>query len=138
MHVSKTIRDYIDREVESRLMVKYGPLQKEAERQSEALGVFNAGIKAAGLQAAQNYVAEHIQEVSDFAEDNTLNMRSDLPYFVLKRRYVSGGIHQWRDQLRQEKEAKANEISAILELGGDKCDLDRFLSDLEDSCHAQK
>lgn len=127
MRVTKTIREYIEKEVKARLDPKYEAEKKEAERQTKAKNDFLEGCQAAAEAAFDAYFEAHFSEISDFCED----VRSDKSHYSnlcyraveITDRMYSTSVHNWESRRRAEAKAKVEEIIVELELGGTKAEL---------------
>lgn len=127
MRVTKTIREYIEKEVKIRLDPKYEAERKEAERQTKAKNEFLEGCQAAAEAAFDAYFEAHFSEISDFCEDKRGDKHcyNDLCYRAVEitDRMYSTSVHNWESRRRAEAKAKVEEIIVELELGGTKAEL---------------
>lgn len=132
MRVTKTIREYIEKEVSARLAPKYETERVEAERQSKAKQSFLDGCQAAAEAAFDAYFAEHFAEIADFCEDKRGDKLhyNNLCYRAVEitDRVYTTSIHNWESRRRAEAKAKVDEIIVELELGGTKAELMEMLN----------
>ena len=135
MRVTKTIREFIEREVGIRLAPKYEAEKQEAKRQ---IGIEHEIYEAclAAMQEACNKVLDKAITDHGFFED--LRPKSD-DYCVELRKYRAFRIRGFQDypsvhcyQLRMADEARkiVDEIIVELELGGDKAKLMEMLNEV--------
>lgn len=127
MRVTKTIREYIEKEVSARLTPKYEVEKAEAERQSKAKSDFLEGCQAAAEAAFDAYFEAHFSEIADFCEDARDNKirYNDLCYRAVRitDQIYTTSVHNWESRRRAEVKAKVDEIIVELELGGTKAEL---------------
>ena len=72
----------------------------------------------------------HQLQVTDVGEVDRMYL-SNLSYAVtLKNRHAAHSIHHWSDRMREEINKIVDDIIVTLELGGNKADLDRMLSEI--------
>ena len=117
MRVTKTIRAYIRENVEKKLAVKYAPLK---ERKDIALNVKKELMERAKEEAIDNetlvYNEEMVDKVFNYCGlPNCLDLNRELYY---------------ERKMEDEVDKITNDIVVELELGGNKADLDRMLSEI--------
>lgn len=130
MRVTKTVREYIERKVWEKVSVKYEAERLEAERQCK--------IKEDFLQAMQESLEATVRAEIEvlLSENNFLEKRDRTNYVCfysplgIKDEYCINSVHKWRERARGEMRAKVDEIIVTLELGGNKADLERLLSEI--------
>lgn len=134
MRVTKTIREYIEKEVKARVEPKYALEATEAKRQSDTLAKFHEGAAAAAKAAWTAYFEEHFSEIADFAEDTrTTKYGSNLPGFYnsgsakIADYHETNSVHRWQERCRTESKRIVDEIVVELELGGTKAELMEML-----------
>ena len=131
MRVTKTIREYIEKEVSARLAPKYEAEKMEAERQSKAKNDFLEGCQAAAEAAFDAYFEAHFSEIADFCEDTRGDKcrYNNLCYRAVEitDRIYTTSVHCWESRRRAEAKAKVDEIIVELELGGTKAELMEML-----------
>lgn len=134
MRVSKTVKDYIAKEVRTRVYKKYAG---EKEIKEERENFLDKVIDTAEQQAFETY----IKTVKDMIKDcDYIEIVDDIE----KRFYISGGynnvrikdreyidnVYNWKSRANTEVKEKVEEIIVTLELGGNKEDLDRMLKEI--------
>lgn len=130
MRVTKTIREFIEREVDTRLAPKYEAEKQEAKRQTDAMDAFHEGCAKAAKAAYMAYFDEHFPEIADFAKDerkdcylNFCNARTA----TFRNRIYSNNVHNWSGRKHAEAKKTTDEIIVELELGGTKAELMEML-----------
>ena len=130
MRVTKTIREFIEREVSARLAPKYEKEEQEAKRQNNALDEFHEGCAEAAKEAFNAYFEKHFPEIADFAEDARekcgVSFYTSRTATIRDRHYVNS-IHNWNSRRRSETKKICDEIIVELELGGTKAELMEML-----------
>lgn len=135
MRVTKTIREYIEKEVKARVAPKFEAEKVEAKRQETLLDNFLEGASKAAESAWTTYFEEHFHEVAEFCEDSRrTQFGTNIPTFyngraaVIKDRHYSSSVHQYQDHIRTECKRLVDEIIVELELGGTKAELMEMLN----------
>ena len=130
MRVTKTIREYIEKEVAARIHPKYAAEEAEAKRQEkEKENFLNACTKAA-KEAYNACFDELFPSIADFAEDNRNEVMLTFYHsriVEIKDRCYTSNVHHWRDRERAECKKLVDEIVVNLELGGTKAELMEML-----------
>jgi hypothetical protein len=135
MRVTKNVREYIEREVEKRLMPKYEVEKVEAKFQEAALNAFLEGASKAAEDAYYAYFEAHWSEISEFCESHIDNEYS-RPHFynsraaALKDKCYYESIHCWDRRLRDEVKRVVADIIVTLELGGGRAELEEMLNNI--------
>ena len=130
MRVTKTIREFIEREVSTRIAPKYEWEKQEAKRQSDALEKFHEGCAKAAEDAFNAYFEKHFSEIADFAEDE--REKRNMSFYTshtatIRNRYYANSVHNWDSHRRSEVKKIVDEIIVELELGGTKAELMEML-----------
>ena len=135
MRVTKTIREYIEKEVNARVAPKFEAERVEAKRQEAMLSEFLEGASKAAEAAWTAYFEEHFSEIADFCEDRRqTTYGTNIPTFYnsraaeIKDRCYSTSIHRWYEHIREESKRRVDEIIVELELGGTKTELMEMLN----------
>ena len=130
MRVTKTIREYIEKEVHARVEPKFEAEKLEAKRQEVALSDFLECASKAAKAAWMSYFDERFSEIADFCEDERYTeYGTNIPTFyhrgaaTIKDRCYSHSIHRWYEHINEESKRIVNEIIVELELGGTKAEL---------------
>ena len=135
MRVTKNVREYIEREVQSRLLPKYEAEKAEAKAQEAALSAFLEGASKAAEDAFYAYFNEHWSEIEDFCESHIGN-EYDRPHFyharvaAIKDKCYYNNIHNWNRRLHDEAKRIVSDIIVTLELGGTREELMRMLDEI--------
>lgn len=130
MRVTKTVREYIEKKVAEKVYVKYEADELEAKRQYEEINNFVSELE----DTVNEYVDKHIKmfvEEHPYAERGA---RERLVYFYntinVSDRHMSSSVHNWQNRARAEIKEKVDDIIVTLELGGNKADLERMISEI--------
>ena len=128
MRVTKTIREFIEKEVSNRLDAKYAAEEEEANFQIKVA----QEVEDAAMDAAQKAYDEYMASVFtryDFLEDwhtnkerRCVELRGSTS-FGLKDRLNYNNVLNWRRRKTDEARSIVNDIIVELELGGDKATL---------------
>lgn len=135
MRVTKNVREYIEREVEKKLMPKYEAEKVEAKFQEKALSNFLESASKAAEDAFYEYFEAHWHEISDFCESHIDNEYS-RPHFynsrvaTIKDKCYYENIHCWDRRLRDEAKRIVSDIIVTLELGGGRAELEEMLNNI--------
>lgn len=139
MRVTKTVREYIEKEVDARMERKYADEAAEAKRQRDLCDKIEAEALRAATQAYEAVVNQGIKE--NHAED-LLEISKTFPEGVqLSYNYRSNRLRlthdhemtsvlNWRRRMQEEAKKKCDEIIVTLELGGTKAELLEMLSQI--------
>lgn len=130
MRVTKTIREFIEREVSTRLAPKYEWEKQEAKRQSDALEKFHEGCAKAAEDAFNAYFEKHFSEIADFAKDERENCNMSFyisRMAIIRDRRDINNVHNWNNRKSSEAKKICDEIIVELELGGTKAELMEML-----------
>ncbi len=131
MRVTKTVKEYIEKEVEKRLLPKYEKEKNEAQRRRDAKDeIVEKAIKAA--ETAFLTTVEEGLKKEDYATfiDFSKNYRfscNHSSFISLKEEFSNKDVFCWATRLRKEKEEISKEIIVELELGGTKETLIKLL-----------
>lgn len=133
MRVSKTVREYIEKQVQIRLEPKYEAEKKLAKEREAAVEELRLGASDAAIAAYTKYLDEHLPAVADFAKlcENGFPMtcyRRDA--IILSNHNDINSVYQWSSRMRSEAKETVENIIVELELGGTKADLERLLNEV--------
>lgn len=125
MRVTRTVREYIEREVTARVFQKYEAEKAEAERQQAILEEIRETVNCRLAQAVQAFVPHLVGQHNFLEVELTEHNMPTLGYKVINivGRYDSDSVHGWRSRAQAEARRVADEIIVELELGGSKADL---------------
>ena len=134
MRVTKKVENYIREQVKAKVMPKYEVEKAEAKRITN----LQADLQRRAAEAAKQAAIAVLNEARDSADVLEYNEHeaermylSNLSYVVtLKDRHYNHSVHHWVDRMRDEVNKIVDDIIVTLELGGNKADLDRMLSEL--------
>lgn len=128
MRVTKTIRAYIRENVEKKLEIKYAPLKERKDTalnakkeliehaKEEAIKIVKKVLEEAVSNKALVYNEEMVDRVFNYCNlPNCLDLNRELYY---------------ERKMEDEVDKITNDIVVELELGGNKADLDRMLSEI--------
>ena len=128
MRVTKTIRAYIHENVEKKLGIKYAPLKERKDTalnakkeiieraKAESIKVMKKVLEEAVSNKALVYNEEMVDRVFNYCNlPNCLDLNRELYY---------------ERKMEDEVDKITNDIVVELELGGNKADLDRMLSEI--------
>jgi hypothetical protein len=125
MRVTKTIREFIEKEVSNRLDAKYTAEKEEADFQTKV-------EQEVAMDAAQKAYDEYMASVFtryNFLEDlhtdkerRCVELRKSMA-FGIKDRLNRSSVLNWRRRKDDEARSIVNDIIVELELGGDKATL---------------
>ena len=134
MQVSEKVENYIREQVKAKIMSKY-----EAEK-AESLRIFKAKkdienrIFEATKQTAMAVLVEAKECYGDIFELDEGFLKDSYPNFYhpihIKNLCLTNSVHNWSHRMLEEVNEITNNIIVTLELGGNKTDLDRMLSEI--------
>lgn len=138
MRVSKTVKEYIAKEVRTRMEPKFQADAAESKRQQELhdsiLKTAGEAAKAAWMKAIDEALA---QPGMDFLEDQRgEGGYQHMPTFytsnaiIIKDLSYTSSVHGWRRRLDHAVDEAVKKIIVELELGGTKADLERLLAEV--------
>lgn len=134
MRVTKVVQEYITKQVRTKIEQKYEAEKSEAER----IRNLKFDIEQRATKAARQAALVVLKEAKNHADilDYDERCAEDM-YFSGLNRVISlkdsiyeNSLHKWNVRMRDEIEEKVRDIIVTLELGGNKADLDRMLSEL--------
>lgn len=131
MRVTKTVKEYIEKEVEKRLLPKYEKERNEAQRRRDAKDeIVEKAIKAA--ETAFLTTVEEGLKKEDYATFIDFSKKSFFScnhynFISLKEESSNEEVFRWATRLKKEKEEISKEIIVELELGGTKETLIKLL-----------
>lgn len=128
MRVTKTIREFIEKEVSNRLDAKYAAEKEEANFQTKVeQEVWEAAMDAA-QKAYDEYMADaftqygFLEDLHTDKERRCVELRKHMA-FSIKDRQSYNGVQRWRSRKDDEARSIVNDIIVEMELGGDKATL---------------
>ena len=128
MRVTKTIRDYIEKEVRARIRPKYAAEEAEAKRRLAARDAFFDKCAKAAEEAFNAAFEANFHDVSDFMEDVRKADNSPVSFYDSQAALIPGqvqrnSVYQWQNRMNEEVRKITEEIVVELELGGTKAEL---------------
>ena len=133
MRVTKKIENYIREQVKAKVMPKYEAEKAEAARIISIKNDIESRADKAAREAAKAVYAE-VKEYSELLElDESSIERSYFNCYhpiSIKNYSYSNSIYKWESRYAEEVNKIVDDIIVTLELGGNKADLDRMLSEL--------
>ena len=128
MRVTKTIRDYIEKEVHARIQPKYAAEEAEAKRRFAARDAFFDKCAKAAEEAFNAAFEANFHDVSDFMEDVREANNSPVSFYNLRAAQIPdrtecNSVYQWQSRMNEEIDKITTEIVVELELGGTKAEL---------------
>ena len=134
MRVTKAVREYIEKQVRAKIEQKYEAEKNESKRIKDIKADIETRAAEAARQAAIAVFmeAKNYEDILDFDEKFMQDIYMSGSYRVLglKDEVYQNSVHRWSRRMQNEVEEKVQDIIVTLELGGNKADLDRMLSEL--------
>lgn len=133
MRVTKKVENYIREQVKAKIMPKYEAEKAEAKRIRELAHDIESRASEAAVAAAKAIYDEAKAHGDVLEYDEKAFERAYLScYRVVTPKdacYVTS-VHKWDVRMAEEVNKAVDNIIVTLELGGNKADLDRMLSEL--------
>lgn len=133
MRVTKKVENYIREQVKAKIMPKYEAEKAEAKRIRELAHDIESRASEAAIAAAKAIYDEAKAHGDVLEYDEKAFERAYLScYRVVTPKdacYVTS-VHKWDVRMAEEVDRAVDNIIVTLELGGNKADLDRMLSEL--------
>lgn len=134
MRVTKKVENYIREQVKAKVMPKYEWEKVESVRIKDIQSDIQERAAEAARQAALA-VLEEAKEHADVLEYHEAEAErmylNGLAYIVtLKDSVYYSSVHKWSRRMEEEVNKIVDDIIVTLELGGNKTDLDRMLSEI--------
>ena len=128
MRVTKTIRDYIGKEVRARILPKYATEEAEAKRRLAARDAFFDKCAKAAEEAFNAAFEANFHDVSDFMEDVREADHSPVSFYFNRAANIPdqlqcNSVYRWQIRMNEEANKIVEEIVVELELGGTKAEL---------------
>ena len=133
MRVTKKIENYIREQVKEKVMPKYEAEKTEAKRIIGIKNDIESRASEAARQAAMAVYAEAKEHSEFFELDEYSIERSYLNCYhpiSIKNYSYSNSVYKWESRYAEEVNKIVDDIIVTLELGGNKADLDRMLSEI--------
>lgn len=133
MRVTKKVENYIREQVKAKIMPKYEAEKAEAKR---IIGIKN-DIENRASEAAKQAAAAVFAEAKEYGDIFELDESSIRKSYLscyrpinIKDICYTDSVHKWESRYSAEVNKIVDDIIVTLELGGNKADLDRMLSEL--------
>lgn len=133
MRVTKKIESYIREQVKAKIMPKYEAEKAESKR---IIGIKN-DIENRASEAAKQAAAAVFAEAKEYGDifelDEDSIRRAYLSFYRpigIKDFCYTDSVHKWESRYSAEVNKIVDDIIVTLELGGNKADLDRMLSEI--------
>lgn len=128
MRVTKTIREYIEKEVSVRIQPKYAAEEAEAKRRFAARDAFFDKCAKAAEEAFNAAFEANFHDVSDFMEDVREADHSPVSFYSNRAANIPdqlqrNSVYRWQIRMNEEVRKITEEIVVELELGGTKAEL---------------
>ena len=130
MRVTKTIREYIEKEVRARIQPKYAAEEAEVKRRFAARDAFFDKCAKAAEEAFNAAFEANFHEVNDFMEDvrNRQANCSPVSFYYNRAAQIPdqmqrNSVYQYQHRMSAEVNKITEEIVVELELGGTKAEL---------------
>ena len=133
MRVTKKVENYIREQVKTKVMPKYEAEKAESKRIIDIKKDIESRASKAAREAAMA-VYEEAKEYGDIFElDEDSIQKSYLSCYRpigIKDFCYTDSVHKWESRYAAEVNKIVDDIIVTLELGGNKVDLDRMLSEI--------
>lgn len=135
MRVTKKVEDYIRAQVRAKVFPKYEAEEAESQRIIQLRNNIESRASQAAIEAAKAiFVAEAkaYEDILEYNEDaiKRAYLSCYRPIDIKNFSYIDS-VHKWETRFNEEVDKIVDEIVIALELGGNKADLDRMLSEIE-------
>lgn len=134
MRVTKAVREYIEKQVRAKIEKKYEWEKNEAQRIRDIRDDIGARARKAAYDAAVAILREAEQYPDLFEYEEMKFANFDIwrlcDGITLKDACYITSVHKYGGRMHNEIQETVQNIIVTLELGGNKADLDRMLSEL--------
>ena len=133
MRVTKKVENYIREQVRAKIMPKYEAEKAEAKRIIGIKNDIESRASEAAKQAAMAVFAEAKEYGDIFELDEDSIRKAYLSCYRpigIKDFCYTTSVHKWDSRYTAEVNKVVDDIIVTLELGGNKADLDRMLSEI--------
>lgn len=132
MKVTKNIKEYIEKEVSTRLASKYEADKQTAEYENRIENEVWEEALTAMQKAYDEVMAKAFAEhgfLENLRNENSGRCVEITKYraFTIQGRNNAGSVHRWASRMREEAAAISKDIIVTLELGGTKAELMEML-----------
>ena len=133
MRVTKKVENYIREQVKAKVMPKYEAEKAEARRVLDLKNDIESRASDAAREAAMAVYAEAKEhgELFELDEESIQNAPFSCYRAISIKNYCYiDSVYKWESRYSAEVNKIVDDIIVTLELGGNKTDLDRMLSEL--------
>ena len=133
MRVTKKVENYIREQVRAKIMPKYEAEKAESKRIIDIKNDIESRASEAAKQAAMAVFAEAKEYGDTFELDEDSIRKAYLSCYRpigIKDFCYTDSVHKWDSRYSAEVNKIVDDIVVTLELGGNKADLDRMLSEI--------
>ena len=133
MRVTKKVENYIREQVKAKVMPKYEAEKAESKRIINLKNDIESRASEAARQAAMTVFNEAKKYGDIFEVDEDSIRKSYLSCYRpirIKDFCYTDSVHKWESRYAEEVNKIVDNIIVTLELGGNKADLDRMLSEI--------
>ena len=134
MRVTKAVREYIAKQVRAKIEKKYEWEKNEAQRIRDIRNDIGNRARQAAYDAAVAVLREAEQYPDLFEYEELKYSNFDIwrlcDGITLKDACYINSVHKYAGRMQDEIQETVQNIIVTLELGGNKADLDRMLSEL--------
>lgn len=133
MRVTKRVEDYIREQVKAKVTLKYEAEKAESKR---IIGIKN-DIESRAVEAAKQAAMAVFVEAKKYGDIFELDEKAIQESYLSCYRPIGikdfcyiNSVHKWESRCSAEVNKIVGDIIVTLELGGNKTDLDRMLSEI--------
>ena len=133
MRVTKKVENYIREQVKAKVMPKYEAEKAESKRIINTKNDIENRASKEAREAAMAVFAEAREYGAILELDESSIQNSYLSCYHpirIKDFCYTNSVHKWESRYAEEVDKIVDNIIVTLELGGNKADLDRMLSEL--------
>ena len=133
MRVTKKVENYIREQVKAKVMPKYEAEKAESKRIINLKNDIENRASDAAKQAAMAVFNEAKQYSDIFELDEGSVRKAYLSCYhpiSIKNFMYTNSVYKWESRYNEEVDKIVDNIIVTLELGGNKADLDRMLSEI--------
>jgi hypothetical protein len=134
MRVTKVVKEYIEKQVRAKIEQKYQEEKKESNRIRDIKFDIEQRAREAAFEAAK-VILDEAKQYNDVLEYQTpsynkISFWGLNDWIQMKDACYLNSVHKWESRMRNEIQEAVQNIIVALELGANKADLDRMLSEL--------
>lgn len=133
MRVTKKVENYIREQVKAKVMPKYEVEKAESKRIISLKNDIENRASDAAKQAAMAVFneAKQYSDIFELDESSVRNAYLSCYHPISIKNYMyTNSVYKWESRYTEEVDKIVDNIIVTLELGGNKADLDRMLSEI--------